>query len=588
MAFLYLPYVLIMLLAAAVAGWVSAYVWRRRTVPGGIYFAGLMAAVAFWALLNAIEYSLVHIPTRILCSKISYPAVVSVPPLWFLFVLAYTQREAWLTPRRRVLVWIIPVVTLVLAWTNELHWLYWPTITPVSDEPGAMLTYTHGVLFLPNLIYAYGMMVAGTWGLLRIALGSATLYRSQAAALIAGAIIPWIGNAVYLAGWTASIDTTPIGFALSGLLMVWGIFRFQMFDLVPVARDAVVENMTDGVLVLDTHDRIVDINPAAAQWLGREPGQVIGRPLDQVPSPWSELGTRYQNIWQEQTEITLPGDEGESQTLDLRISPLHDRQQHLSGRLMVLRDITARRQAEEALRHYTQELETSNAELDAFAHTVAHDLKNPLSVLIGFSTLLETRMQRMEPAQVTDNLHRITATGYKMWDIIQELLLLASVRQMAEVEVGPLDMGALASEALGRFANRLAEPNVIIVTASDWPTTVGHAPWVEEVWVNYISNALKYGGDPEKGIPPRVELGFDAPPNDSSVRFWVKDNGTGLTPEQQAQLFTPFTRLYTTEAEGHGLGLSIVQRIVTRLGGKVGVESAPGMGSSFWFTLPVP
>ena len=210
MAFLYLPYVLIMLLAAAVAGWVSAYVWRRHTVPGGTYFAWLMAAVAFWALLNAIEYSLVHIPTRILCSKISYPAVVSVPPLWFLFVLAYTQREAWLTPRRRVLMWIIPVLTLALAWTNELHWLYWPTITPVSDEPGAMLTYTRGVLFLPNLIYAYGMMVAGTWGLLPIALGSATLYRSQAAALIVGAIIPWIGNAVYLAGWSSSIDTTPV------------------------------------------------------------------------------------------------------------------------------------------------------------------------------------------------------------------------------------------------------------------------------------------------------------------------------------------------------------------------------------------
>ncbi|MBC7869758.1 MAG: sensor histidine kinase, partial [Chitinophagaceae bacterium] len=113
-----------------------------------------------------------------------------------------------------------------------------------------------------------------------------------------------------------------------------------------------------------------------------------------------------------------------------------------------------------------------------------------------------------------------------------------------------------------------------------WPLAAGYAPWVEEVWTNYLSNALKYGGK-----PPSIELGADEQP-DGMVRFWVRDNGNGLTPEEQTRVFTPFTRLNQVKVEGHGLGLSVVQRIVDKLGGQVGLESSVGQGSIFSFTLP--
>jgi signal transduction histidine kinase len=126
---------------------------------------------------------------------------------------------------------------------------------------------------------------------------------------------------------------------------------------------------------------------------------------------------------------------------------------------------------------------------------------------------------------------------------------------------------------------------------------VGYGPWVEEVLVNYVSNALKYGGRPDEAIPPAIEFGYDlswpepgqARDHDSAgshVRFWVRDNGPGLSKEAQAGLFAEFSRMATSRVEGHGLGLSIVRRIVERLGGEAGVESAPGQGSTFWFTLP--
>jgi two-component system sensor histidine kinase/response regulator len=150
------------------------------------------------------------------------------------------------------------------------------------------------------------------------------------------------------------------------------------------------------------------------------------------------------------------------------------------------------------------------------------------------------------------------------------------------VEAMPLDIGCIVDEARQRLAHMIAESKAEIILPQDWPLASGYAPWVEEVWANYLSNALKYGGR-----PPRIELGATEQ-SDGWVRFWVRDNGPGLTPEQQARLFAPFTRLDRVRAQGHGLGLSIVRRIVEKLGGSVGVESSgvPGQGSVFYFTLP--
>ena len=119
-----------------------------------------------------------------------------------------------------------------------------------------------------------------------------------------------------------------------------------------------------------------------------------------------------------------------------------------------------------------------------------------------------------------------------------------------------------------------------IVYPTDWPTAVGHAPWIEEVWANYISNGIKYGGH-----PPYLELGSTLQP-DHMIRFWIRDNGSGISPNDMKRLFVPFERLKPKKIEGFGLGLSVVERIIKRLGGSVGVESQPGEGSTFYFTLP--
>ena len=216
-------------------------------------------------------------------------------------------------------------------------------------------------------------------------------------------------------------------------------------------------------------------------------------------------------------------------------------------------------------------------ELDAFAHTVAHDLKGPLTNIIGFADLIDSD-SGMPEEKKRSFLREVVTSGQRMNRIIEELLLLAGVRK-EKVDIGPMDMAVIVNEACARLTFAARERGATILRPDSWPRALGHGPWVEEVWTNYISNAIKYGGD-----PPVVELGA-GPAGDERLRFWVKDNGPGIHPDARSRLFIPHTRLDTARAQGHGLGLSIVRRIVERLGGSVDVQSECGKGSVFSFTL---
>lgn len=224
------------------------------------------------------------------------------------------------------------------------------------------------------------------------------------------------------------------------------------------------------------------------------------------------------------------------------------------------------------------DLQTQNEELDAFAHTVAHDLKSPLTMVLGYSDMLTEDVDVMEPAEITHIANAVARNARKMDSIIKEILLLSSVRKQA-VQFAPVPMHTVVEEAQQRITHLIQQSNATIEYPDTWPSAFGYAPWVEEVWVNYISNAVKYGGE-----PPHVVLGYEA--LGDVVWFSVWDNGKGISAEAQTKLFVPFTRLEQVRVKGHGLGLSIVQRIVMKLGGQTAVESTLGRGSCFKFSLP--
>ena len=236
------------------------------------------------------------------------------------------------------------------------------------------------------------------------------------------------------------------------------------------------------------------------------------------------------------------------------------------------------RQQQQELEVRERELQEQNEDLDAFAHTVAHDLKNPLQIILLHTELLQyTESLTVKGDQYADV---ILKTTLKMHSIIDELQRLAWIRK-DKIEIAPIHMHDHVDQALNRLQNMIDEYKPEIQMPDTCPTAQGYGPWIEEVWMNYLGNGMKYGGS-----PPLLTIGSEDQGN-GYIRFWVRDNGDGVSPEDQARIFERSVQLGNKGNDGYGLGLSIAKRIIEKLDGEVGITSVDGQGSEFYFTLPV-
>ena len=349
------------------------------------------------------------------------------------------------------------------------------------------------------------------------------------------------------------------------------------------------ETAQDGILILDADTGcITDVNPFLVEMLGYSHAEFLGKRLWEI-GPFKDTADAQAAFVELRSKSYIRYEDLPLETRDGRrmnvefISSVYwvDQQQVIQCNI---RDITARKRTEEALSLSSAELQVRNEELDAFAHTVAHDLKNPAFLIVGYAGLLTRDKAILSDDERQQYVKAIEQIGYKISTIIDALLSLAEVRK-ADVETSALDMADIAAKSVSRVAASIkaAQAEIVWPDPSAWPTALGYGPWLEEVWVNYLSNALKYGGTPPAA--PRIELGATLQ-SDGMVCYWVRDHGRGLTLEEQSSLFTPFTRLDQVRPKGHGLGLSIVRRIVEKLGGQAGLKSQVGNGSTFYFTLP--
>jgi len=272
---------------------------------------------------------------------------------------------------------------------------------------------------------------------------------------------------------------------------------------------------------------------------------------------------------------------------EITYNPITDINQKLIGRIFIFHDIGIRKIAldfavdsNNRLRKEIAEKEKLIVDLDAYARSVAHDLKNPISALLSVSELIKEDILNQKQGEAFELLDMAHAQSLKMYKIVDELLLLSRIRK-EDMKLVALDMASVLKEALKRLNGLYDENNVIIETPDNWPVVLGHTLWIEEVWFNFISNAIKYGGN-----PPKIKTGY-VKVDDNTYRFWIRDNGNGLPAESFVKVFNDFERLGRKNIEGHGLGLSIVKRIIEKLGGEVSVtsENAPGKGCIFSFTL---
>ena len=553
---------------------------------GANYLAYGQIIVSVWAFAGGMEVTSLSLDLKIFWSKVEYLGIATSPLAYFLFTLEYTQLGKWISRFKIILLLIFPIGIIIAAFTNDMHHGLWPNVILTPD--GKYAIYSQGPLFWMNVIYQYGILILGLLLLVLSLNRMSSFYRPQILIFIGASTLPHIANILYVFRLLPiqGLDITPISFILMWIIITIGILRYRVFDLVPLARKQILETIPDPIIVVDHEDRIIDVNPALEEITGRNNRNIVGIHLNEV-LPWLETYFTKNPLQKEQSLETTILINGSPMHYDIKSNLIFSSQGSFKGRIIVFRDITKRKLAEESLVTANKNLKTeiydkerAISDLDAFSRTVAHDLKNPINSLITAGELLENGIRELYPDGL--ELARIIGeSGYRMARIVDELLLLASIGKI-KIDKSPLDMKIILLEVRNRLQRMIEEYNATIIEPETWISSYGHQAWIEEVWANYISNGIKYGGKPAVLIlkAERIENGF--------IRYSIQDNGNGLPDEEISKLFMEFLRYSSLNIEGHGLGLSIVKRIVDKLDGHVSVtsENVPGKGCVFSFSLP--
>lgn len=343
---------IVMILGTIISILVLVVSWPRRYMFGGFFFTWFAIAVTSWLIASTVESFVIKQSAKILWSQISYIGFVQANPLLFLFIITYALQQK-IPPRMVFAVLFIPALTLIVCWTNSLHGWLWSGFSQGSIENNVLI-YHHGFWFWLHTFYLYLLLLIGVIVLIRAIFTSSPAFRTQLLIILAGIAFPVLSGTIYAMGWVPveGMDITPAGLAFTGVFLAWALLRYQLLDLLPVARTALIEQLQDGVIVLDLNGRIADINRATQKLFGWNPKEIIGENIDQyLPDLSKNFLSTNRPV---RKETPLPDSPG--LILEIQISSLSNQRKEEVGKLLVARDVTSRNRAETALQNANQQL----------------------------------------------------------------------------------------------------------------------------------------------------------------------------------------------------------------------------------------
>ena len=422
MDWLYLLYIVPLLIAAAISVGLAAYAWLRRATTAAVPFAVLMLGVGIWSFGYVMEIGSANLAVKLLWAQFQYLGIVVIPVAWLALAVEFTGQGRWLTRRRLALVSLVPLATLALTWSNELHHLIWSEVGLQPAGSVTLLALNYGPGFWFHSAYAYCLLAVGTILIARAFYLAPPTFKAQSRVILIGATIPWLCNVVGLLSRSEqlpnlALDLTPFGFTATGLLVAWGLLRFRLFDVVPVARDLIVEHMGDAMIVLNAHNLVVDLNRAAMDLLHLTEAEAVGRPACEALAAIPALAERCLQPGNGQTEVIVPSGD-RSRIYDLSVRPLRDGRGRVSGCLAVLHDVTQRQEAE-AVKHRALEdtLQAAEAlrESENFLQGVFEAIQDGISVID--TDLTVTRVNQWMEKMYVD---QIPLAGKKCYALYQQ------------------------------------------------------------------------------------------------------------------------------------------------------------------------
>jgi signal transduction histidine kinase len=543
-------------------------------------------ACAIWAIGDGFEAAAATIQLKYHWSQVSYFGITSSALMFLFFTLSYSGLSHHVNRKVLVSLLIIPVVTIFMAFTNHLHHLLWSNIVIVEGTTNGV--YYYGPWFWVNVAFQYTATAVSIIILISGAFKVFSLYKIQFWILLPGAILPIVASVLYIFKLMPlkGMDPTPIAFITSGLVIAVSLYWFGMFNIMPIARKQAIDNLSDGMLIIDLEGRIMDCNPVFCSSLELVRGEVVNKNIQDV---FSFLGINIDDFCLEngQTIEYTRGKIENQLSFELKCHKVLDKNKNTIGRILMLYDITTKKMILDALADSNARREKEIIEkeklirdLDAYARSVAHDLKNPIGAVMNLSELIVDSLNKKDYNQAGEMSAMLQDQSEKMVKIIDALLLLSGIRNEV-VEYSQVNLNVVIVDVIGRIKPEISKYNAVVEIQEDLGKVTGYEPWIEEVLVNILSNGIKYGGR-----PPVVKVGSDRL-DDGRIKTWVQDNGNGIPSDSFEKVFNDFERLKRTDIPGSGLGLPIVKRIIEKLGGEVSIESTGkhGEGCRFSFTL---
>jgi signal transduction histidine kinase len=550
--------------------------WRRRKTKGGLYIALAVLAIAFWTLSAGVNYATVPIPLKVFFAKLEYTFYNGAFAFLAMFSLTYAGYQDWLKKRLvKALFLFISISNILLAWTNDWHGLLWKSFTR-SDFGNNTIIFEHGTGYYWAGITGCLMILSIILPLWQASHKGAELSRRQARLLFITSILSVVSIVIYLLGSQRlkGVDWAPIICSVLGIMFILILYGTRLLDLVPIARYTMIEQMSDGVLVSDENNRMVDFNPAAQEIFEINQNH-LGKQIEVVLAQWPEIVDLFSPNFNKTSQVTIMHKD-KTRVFDTHLTLFIDISGKPYGKLIMFSDVTKHHQAEQDLEQRLFEIQELNKHLRESQDQVVaqqrrlakleerrrlgrdmHDSVNQsIHSLMLFSETLISLLKKEQINKAISVAERIQESGRRA---LKEIRLLVFETQSQEADE-ITDLIAALQERFNFVENRVGVQTDIILDG-----TLAHVPaaWNENLFwmtIEALNNALKHAQTNKVTVFFRCK--------DKRFEIEVVDKGVGFDPAL---------------LNGGGMGMHTMQERAELLGGQLSVISSPGHGTRVLF-----
>ncbi|MDD4602951.1 MAG: histidine kinase N-terminal 7TM domain-containing protein [Bacteroidales bacterium] len=558
-------------------------VYRMSQIRGRIPFLWMMALATFWSFLLVFESAAPTMEEKIVLSRFEYFANMLTPLFFVKFIFSYNLEKPNWVIRNFWILTIIPICTLILVFTNKYHQLIWSGFS-WSPAGNNILIYHHGPFFYIAMSYSLLMIVFGNLQLISFITKRPSYYKPKAVFLISASLFPLFTGLIYTVGLSPveGLDISPMGISLSGLIFYIGISREHLFDIVPAGHQLMIEKMNDGAIVLDKKNFIMDINPAAMKTFNIKE-QIRGRKLEYALPLISEVINKDNNEGESVMEIDM--EPLISIWVEIIINPLKDSRNKPLGSLLILHDITRRKQAELQLKKLADELTEMSVMKDQLYSIIGHDLRSPFNAILGFAGLLSESYDDYSNEERKQFANNILVASRSAYNLLENLLEWSKI-QLGRTPFSPeeLNLNLFVNEAFHLLRLSAQGKSIELINrVSPSQMILADKNMLSTILRNLVSNGIKF--TPRGG---RVEVFAEV--YTEAIELIVSDNGIGMSNEMVDKLFkidSLVTTPGTSNEKGTGLGLILCRDFIEKHKGTIRVQSEPGRGSQFFIKFPL-